>query len=276
MKKIDSHLHVWAHEPERYPYRPGGSEPDARGDVEFLIEMQEDAGISGALIVQPIHHLFDHRYVTDTLRRFPERFVGMALVNPAGDDPVAQLRKLVEEDGYRGVRLNPALWPEGVSMDGPIGDALMNYCGEAGIVAGFLIEPNHFPDVDALCGRHPETAVIIDHFGRVKPSEAGKQDVDALMGLSRHPNTYVKVSGFPVSSEGEWPYSDMGPIVRGLIATYGPERLMFATDFPHIVAQCGYARGWQIAVELQPALNDTERQWLLGGTVSKLFSHWNG
>ena len=110
----------------------------------------------------------------------------------------------------------------------------------------------------------------------MKPSEAGKRDVDALMGLSRHPNTYVKVSGFPVSSEGEWPYSDMSHIVRGLIAAYGPERLMFATDFPHIVAQCGYARGWQIADELLPALNDTERRWLLGGTVSKLFKHWNG
>ena len=276
MKKIDSHLHVWAHDPEKYPYRSGGGEPSARGDAEFLIELQEESGISGALIVQPIFHGFDHRYVTDTIRRWPERFIGMALVNPAGGDPVAELRRLVEKDGYRGVRLNPALWPDGKSMDGPIGDALLGYCEEAGIVAGFLIEPRHFPEVDALCARHPGAPVIIDHFGRVKPAEAGKPDVDALLALSRHPNTYVKVSGFPVSSEHDWPYSDMSPIVGRLIESYGAERLMFATDFPHIVAQCGYARGWRIADELKPSLSDTEREWLLGGTVSKLFKYWDG
>ena len=49
---------------------------------------------------------------------------------------------------------------------------------------------------------------------------------------------------------------------------------MFATDFPHIVAQCGYARGWQIVDELEPSLSDRERKWLLGGTVSRLFNHW--
>lgn len=161
-------------------------------------------------------------------------------------------------------------------MDGPIGDALLGYCEEAGIVAGFLIEPRHFSEVDALCARHPGVSVIIDHFGRVKPAEAGKPDVDALLALSRHPNTYVKVSGFPVSSEHDWPYSDMSPIVGRLIESYGVERLMFATDFPHIVAQCGYARGWQIADELEPSLSDTEREWLLGGTVSKLFKYWGG
>ncbi len=276
MKKIDSHLHVWAHNPEKYPYRPGGGKPAARGDAEFLIELQEETGISGALIVQPIYHGFDHRYVTETLRQWPDRFIGMALANPAASDPVADLRRLVEDDGYRGVRLNPALWPDGETMDGSIGDALMGYCEEAAIVAGFLIEPRHFAEVDTLCARHPGAAVIIDHFGRVKPAEAGKPDIDALLGLSEHPNTHVKVSGFPVSSEQDWPYRDMNPIVRRLIGSYGVERLMFATDFPHIVAQCGYARGWQIVDELEPSLSDKEREWLLGGTVSKLFNHWGG
>jgi predicted TIM-barrel fold metal-dependent hydrolase len=274
MKNIDSHLHVWAGDSGKYPYWLGAGEPAARGDAEFLIELQEESGIFGALIVQSKFHGFDHRYVTDTLRQWPDRFIGMALANPAASQPVADLRRLVEEDGYRGVRLNPALWPEGEAMDGPIGDALMSYCEEVGIVAGFLIQPRHFSEVGALCSRHPGASVIIDHFGRVKPGEAGQADVDALVSLSEHPNTYVKVSGFPVSSEQDWPYRDMNPIVRRLIGSYGVERLMFATDFPHIVAQCGYARGWQIVDELEPSLSDRERKWLFGGTVSRLFNHW--
>jgi len=49
---------------------------------------------------------------------------------------------------------------------------------------------------------------------------------------------------------------------------------MFATDFPHVVAQCGYARGWQIADHVEPALTYEQRTWLMGGTVTNLFNGW--
>ena len=272
MSKIDSHLHVWAHDSERYPYRPGGGEPSSRGDVEYLMELLEEAGVSGAVIVQPIYHGFDHSYVTDVLRRYPDQFVGMALANPVAPDSVDRLKRLVEEDGYRGVRINPNLWPHTESLDGAIGYRLMEYCAEARIAAGFLIEPRHFPDVSALCERFPEVTTIIDHFGRVRPD--APDDISALIGLSKHQNSYVKVSGFPVSSHQEWPYGDMSGIVHRLIEDYGPQRLMFATDFPHIVGQCGYSRGWEIADRITPSLDEKHQNWIMSGTVSKVFGAW--
>jgi predicted TIM-barrel fold metal-dependent hydrolase len=272
MLKIDSHLHVWAHEPDKYPYRAGGGEPSSRGDVEYLLELQEEAGVSGALIVQPIFHGFDHRYVTDVLRRYPDRFVGMALADPVAPDAVDQLRRLVEEDGYRGVRLNPNLWPDSESMDGATGYRLMEYCAEAQIAAGFLIDPSHFADVSALCKRYPEATTIIDHFGRVGPDRP--DDIAALIDLHKHPNLYVKVSGFPVSSRQEWPYADMSGVVHRLIDAFGVERLMFATDFPHIVRQCGYSEGWEIADRIKPSLDDKQRKRIMAGTVNSIFGAW--
>ena len=52
MKKIDSHLHVWAHEPEKYPYRTGQSPPGAQGDAEFLLGLMDAADIDGSLITK--------------------------------------------------------------------------------------------------------------------------------------------------------------------------------------------------------------------------------
>jgi predicted TIM-barrel fold metal-dependent hydrolase len=66
----------------------------------------------------------------------------------------------------------------------------------------------------------------------------------------------------------------MSETIHQLVAAYGVQRLMFATDFPHVVAQCGYARGWQIADHVRPPLTDEERMWLMGGTVTKLFNGW--
>lgn len=38
--------------------------------------------MSGALIIQPGNHLYDHSYVTSVLRAYPDKFVGMLLANP--------------------------------------------------------------------------------------------------------------------------------------------------------------------------------------------------
>ncbi len=272
MKQIDAHLHVWSNDPVKFPFRPGTPESIAQGDAEFLLDLQSEVGVDGALIVQPIHHEFDHSYVNDVLARYPDKFVGMALADPKVDDPTAALQVLKDEHGYQGVRLNPGLWPDSESMDGSIGDRLMSFCADNGWVVGFLIEPTHFAQVDALLTRHPETKAIIDHFGSVTPGQTN--EIDELLALAKHPNLYVKVSRFPVQSDSEWPYSDMSKIFHHLIVAYGVDRLMFATDFPHVVAQCGYARGWQIADHVEPALTDEQRTWLMGGTVTNLFNGW--
>lgn len=272
MKQIDAHLHVWSNDPVKFPFRPGTPDSIAQGDAEFLLELQAEVGVDGALIVQPIHHEFDHSYVNDVLARYPDKFVGMALADPKADDPTAALQALNDEHGYQGVRLNPGLWPDGESMDGPVGDRLMTFCADTGLVVGFLIEPSHFAQVDALCTRHPDAKVIIDHFGSVKPGQTS--ELAKLLALARHTNMYVKVSRFPVSSDSEWPYTDMSETIHELIGAYGVERLMFATDFPHVVAQCGYARGWQIADHVTPTLKQEQRKWLMGGTVMSLFNGW--
>ena len=74
---IDSHLHVWSDDEARYPYgevsRP---ETGDRASVELLNEHMAEEGVEKAVIVQPIHYLYDNRYVADCLARFPGRWTG--------------------------------------------------------------------------------------------------------------------------------------------------------------------------------------------------------
>jgi hypothetical protein len=96
---IDSHLHIWAspQEAETYPYFPG-QEPTLTGDVNFLLKNMEEARVDGALIVQPINHKFDHSLVTSVLKRYPSKFVGCCLANPAEDGSgITHLENLVLE-----------------------------------------------------------------------------------------------------------------------------------------------------------------------------------
>lgn len=275
MKKIDSHLHVWAHEPQAYPYRPGQDPPTARGDAEFLLDLMDKSDIAGSLIVQPIVHGFDHSYVDDTLGRWPDRFVGMCLVDPQAPDPVGMLDELVGR-GYRGVRFNPALWREGELMNGDVGQALYKRAGELGITVGFLISPQNFEEVETLAAVYPETNAIVDHFGHCVPSpeSAVVPEFERLIAMARYPKLHVKLSEFPRASNQEFPYFDMFDWVHRLIDAYSADRLMWGTDFPFIVEQAGYDKGWEIAERIEPAIDPALFDMILGGTCERLFGPW--
>jgi predicted TIM-barrel fold metal-dependent hydrolase len=275
MKKIDSHLHVWAHDPETYPYREGTTEPRARGDAEFLLDLMDRADVAGAMIVQPIVHGFDHSYVDDTIASWPDRFVGMCLVDPQADDPVGMLDDLVSR-GYRGVRFNPVLWREGELMNGDVGAALYKRAGELGIPVGFLVSPNNYEEIETLAAVYPETDAIIDHFGHCVPNRDGSvvPDFERLLAMSRYSNLNVKLSEFPRASNEEYPYIDLFQWVHQLIEAYGEDRLMWGTDFPFIVEQTGYTKGWEIIDHIEPAIGPGLDSQILGGTCERLFGTW--
>lgn len=52
------------------------------GHAEVLLDAMKEASVSGALIIQPGNHLYDHSYVTSVLKAYPDKFVGMLLANP--------------------------------------------------------------------------------------------------------------------------------------------------------------------------------------------------
>lgn len=275
MNKIDSHLHVWSDDPGIYPFRDGQARPAARGDAEYLLGLMDDAGVDGALIVQPIVYGFDHTYVDDTLAQWPDRFFGMCLVDPQDEDPVGMLEDLVD-GGYRGVRFNPALWREGETMAEEVGRALYRRAGELEIPVGFLVNPENYDAIDALAREFPDTAAIIDHFGHCIPSSQGLDvpEFERLISMSSHPNLHVKLSEFPRASNEQFPYADMFGWVHRLIDAYSSNRLMWGTDFPFIVDQVGYSRGWEIADRIEPAIGPGLSENILGGTCENLFGVW--
>ena len=111
---IDTHLHVWSDDSERYPFAEGRTQVGG-GSVELLNQTMDEVGVDKAVIVQPIYYLFDNRYVADCLRRFPGRFAAIGLVDPKAPDAADRLEKLVREDDFGGLRIHSS------RLDHPLG-----------------------------------------------------------------------------------------------------------------------------------------------------------
>ncbi|CAN0399553.1 unnamed protein product, partial [Ectocarpus sp. 13 AM-2016] len=70
----DSHLHIWGEGKPPFPYASGQEPPERLRKScgpETLVQEMDDAGIGGALIVQPINYKFDHSYVLDAMSKWP-------------------------------------------------------------------------------------------------------------------------------------------------------------------------------------------------------------
>ena len=204
---IDSHLHVWSNGKEPYPWEV--EPPDVLKETatyEVLVNAAREAGVSGALIVQPANHKYDHTYVTNALRKYPAFFRGMCLANPTlpPAEAVATLMSLHGE-GYVGVRFNPYLFPDG--MDSEVGRALYKAAGELDMPVGVMAFggfPAQLPAIKALLAHAPATKLIIDHMGFFRQPATGGLLADAatndeeawaaLMELGKLPQVYVKVS----------------------------------------------------------------------------------
>ncbi|XP_043723704.1 4-sulfomuconolactone hydrolase-like [Telopea speciosissima] len=286
-KIIDSHLHVWASPEEaadKYPYFPG-QEPSLPGSVDFLLKCMGEAGVDGALIVQPINHKFDHSLVTSVLKKYPSKFVGCCLANPSEDgNGINQLEHLILKDGYCAVRFNPYLWPSGQRMTTEIGRAMFSKAGELGAPVGFMCMKGlnlHIAEIEELCSAFPSTVVLLDHLAFCKPPINGEEEkgFSALLKLSRFPQVYVKFSALFRVSRNLFPYEDTCHLLSQIVSSYGANRVMWGSDFPFVVPECGYKEAKE-AVSLiasQVPLPTSDLEWIMGRTAMRVFQEsWIG
>ncbi|KAH1156584.1 hypothetical protein GLYMA_18G285000v4 [Glycine max] len=279
-KIIDSHLHIWAspQEASEFPYAPG-QEPPVPGNLHFLLQNMEEAGVDGVLIVQPIFHKFDHSYVTSALKKYPTKFVGCCLANPTDDGSgLKQFEDLVLKDGYRAVRFNPELWPAGEKMTNKVGKAIFQRAGELNVPVGFLCMKGiglYMSEIEQLCTEFPSTVVLIDHLGFIKPPLNEEEGLvfSQLLNLSRFPKVYVKFSSLFQVSREKFPYLDLAPLLSQVVASFGANRVMWGSDFPYAAAECGYkaAKEAVLLIANQISLPPSDLEWIMGRTVAQLF-----
>lgn len=286
---IDSHLHVWAssQESKLFPYAPGQDPPESLQDVASttkLLETMHENGIDGALIVQPINHKFDHSYVISAIKNHPERFKGMLLHDPSL--PVQQAVSILEDlalKGFVGVRFNPYLWSkEGdfqwkfMSTPNEGGLAVYKRCGELRMPVGVMCFQGlqwHYDDIVQLLESSPETTMILDHFGFTSFSPEGEKAFEQLLLLAKYPQVVVKISAL-FRLKDDAPYERVKKErFNPLLTTFGPDRLMFGTDFPFVLEQNPSYGGTKELVTSWIE-DDDAREKIMGGTAAQLFGEW--
>ena len=270
---IDSHLHVWSDDESLYPYgevsRPGTG---ARASVELLNEHMAEAGVEKAVIVQPIHYLYDNRYVADCLARFPGRFAAVCLVDPKEPAAPDQLEELVRGRGFGGMRLHLSRQEDPSALAASDQDPLWRRVEELSVCLIVLGRATELPALEPIVDRFPDVKVVLDHLGG---PPVGEEPTHPLLGnvlrMARYPNVYVKVSKMNRISKVPYPHGDTHDMVRRIYDAFGPERLMWGTDFPHVLTAGGYVHALELVRDELDFLTNEDKDWLFSETVRKVW-----
>jgi predicted TIM-barrel fold metal-dependent hydrolase len=219
-------------DPGRFPYHPGVSYRPSGQEIGTAAQLAEVLRVNGsahALLVQPNSGYGpDNGAMLDAIARHPGVFKGVAIAAmDASRDTLADLKAR----GVVGIALNPTA--NGVEAYAGA-DALMERLAELDMFVQLQVEHDQLrafrPWIEAI-----PVKVLVDHCGRPTPDAGVSQPgFAALLDLAGTGRVAVKLSGYAKFSRRPWPFDDARAFVEALLAAFGPDRCMWASDWPFL------------------------------------------
>lgn len=249
--KIDCHFHLF--DPVRFPYRDGVAyAPGAheQSSAEQVIALFDTYGVSYGLVVGPNSgYDTDSSPMYDLMERAPGRF--KAVVVPEADLTDEDLAALTAR-GVVGVTFQLQL----------LGTEHLHRCAELlgrlrrhGLFADVQVYHDQLLDIQDLL-RATDAEILVDHCGRPNPAAGIAQPgFAALLELADTGRVTVKISGLvKCSASGQFPYRDAWPYVSALVDAFGPDHLLWGSDWPYLRApqRIDYGPGLALIEQLVP------------------------
>ncbi len=123
-----------------------------------------------------------------------------------------------------------------------------------------------------MAERYSRVPIVIDHLAHpTRPDDFAS--LKPVLELSRFPRVYVKLSGFYYFSQAPYPYLDCRDLVRAVYDSFGPSRLLWGSDFPHVLLKAGYGGALALVEQLCPGLPAAEQKLILGQNAAALYWH---
>lgn len=265
---LDPHVHVWANDPH-YPWARETTDPPKDNETpSTLLDLMKANGVARTVLVQVIGYRWDNRYTLDSMRKHKPYFMAVCRVNPA--DPAApdQLSKLTEQ-GFHGVRLSPAGDASGDWIRGPLMPPLWKRAESLKVPMQMYAPITRMPDLVPLMDQCPGLDVVIDHMADCPVDQP--KELEKLIALARFPRVFVKISHTWSISRQPYPWLDAQEYVKRLYAAYGPERLMWGTDWPVCKKWTTYEKTLSVVRDDMKFLNERDKSWILSKTVERVW-----
>ena len=278
-RRVDAHHHLWDPGRRAYPWmdesvaairRPFGvADLDAAAGPE---------GFEATIAVQAVSRLEETGELLDVAATSGRVAGVVGWVDLADPEVATTLAALRDRPGGRalvGVRhqVHDEPDPDWLLRDRVL-DGLATVAA-AGLVYDLLVRERELPAARVVAERLPELTLVVDHLAKPRIREGATNPwAGELAALARHPNVACKVSGLVTEADwNAWTPEQLVPYVRHAADVFGPDRLLFGSDWPVCLLAAGYAEVVAATEEAldRAGLTPAEREAVFGANARRLY-----
>ena len=291
---IDPHMHLWDLDRHYYSWLQDTPLPNnPAGDISSIAYRSyglDDylADTAGWNVVQTVHVECglpprDQLSETDWLQGIADTrgVIGGVVAGANLDDPRVEplLEAHAARANVRGIRqivnwhADPAktYGPRDLLLD-PQWRAGYALLAKYGLSFDLQLYPSQMTTAAALAAANPDVPVIVNHTGMpTDRDDAGlKAWRDGLALLAQRPNVSCKISGLAMIDRA-WTVDSLRPFVLQVIETFGPNRCMFASNFPVEKVHGSFGGFYEAYDTITADFGEAERTSLFGGTAARVY-----
>ncbi len=235
MKIIDSHQHFWKYTQSEYDWIDDSMQVLKRDFLpQDLAAVYAENNIYGCIAVQARQNLKETNWLLELAEKNPFILGVVGWVDLVSENVDEQLEAFTESKSAVGVRHVLQDEPDDRYMlqdDFLRGISLIeNY----GLVYDILIFSRQLPYACDLVKQFPEQQFVLDHIAKplikdgILESWAGN-----IQKLAQYSNVSCKVSGMVTEADwNHWTVQDFGPYLDVVFKAFGPDRILFGSDWP--------------------------------------------
>ncbi len=276
--RIDSHQHFWRLSRGDYGWLTPALGPIHRDfEPADLAPHLTEHDIAATILVQAAPTEAETRFLLDIAARTPFVAGVVGWADFEAPDAPARIAALAADPLLVGLRPMVQDIPDPHWLARPELAPAFAALNEHGLVFDALVKPPQIPALLALLARETQLPVVIDHGAKpdlTEPDLTGADLAewrDGIAALAARPNTACKLSGLVTEAGPDWSDATLAPAVAHLVACFGPERLLWGSDWPVATLRAAYGDWLAAARRLTATLTEPERAALFGGNVERLY-----
>ncbi len=273
--RIDSHHHLWNYSAEQYAWITPQMSRLQRSFAPVDLERELSAnGIAGAVAVQARQSLEETRWLLETASENPviqgvvgwlplaDRTISGVLEQWSQHELLKSIRHVVQDEVDDAFLLR-ADFNAGISL-----------LKDFNLVYDILIYAKHLAHTITFVDQHPDQPFVLDHIAKptIRQARFDQPWAEHIRELAKRPQVTCKFSALVTEvRDAEWTEELLRPYWDVVLEAFGPQRLMFGSDWPVCLLRSEYTR-WVATVEaFSCTLSATEQAAVWGGTAIRTY-----